>query len=49
MQRMLTAKSDFESEYIVQRSKTLFSVKSKGAAVNPDGSDKFWYNVRLGD
>ena len=46
MQRMHAAKSDFKSEDIVQQSETVFSVKSKGASTNPDGTTKWWYYVQ---
>lgn len=46
---MHAAKSDFKSEDIVQQSKTVFYVKSKGASANPDGTTKWWYNVQLGN
>lgn len=49
MQRMHAAKSEFKSGDIVQESETAFAVKSKGAAVNADGSKKWWYNVQLGN
>ena len=49
MQRMHAAKSDFISQDIVQQSETIFSVKSKGASTNPDGTTKWWYNVQLGN
>ena len=49
MQRMHAAKSDFKSEDIVQQSETVFSVKSKGASTNSDGTTKWWYNVQLGN
>lgn len=49
MQRMHAAKSEFKSGDVVQEGETVFAVKSKGVAVNANGSKKLWYNIQLGN